>query len=185
MSSFYGVLGVCLTIFNNAAAEYLLKLSVGSVASTFLMWIIIDPIVGLLEMLLPSSRKERRIRIRNTQELRKKQYEKRQNILQEINRNSQYDRLRWQQILESDANELARLISNSRVNDKKTETKVIELGVKAFRIGGIECMRHLYLMTRQICERRMQIVPNLDYISIWWDGIGSWRCKWMEIESSQ
>jgi hypothetical protein len=160
-------------------------MSVGSVASTFLMWIIIDPLAGLLEMFLPSSRMRRRIRVKNLQELRKREFEKRKNILEEISRSCQYDRLKWQQILENDANELARLISRNRIDDKCTEMKVVELGVKAFRIGGIECMRHLYFMTRQICERKMQVVPNLDYISIWWDGIGSWRCKWMEIEFTQ
>ncbi|MEN6383619.1 MAG: hypothetical protein ABFD79_00285 [Phycisphaerales bacterium] len=183
LSSLYGILFASMISLQNSTSAYLLGISYGSIASTFLMWIIIDPLAGLLEMLLPSSRLHRRTRIMKAQEIRKKECENRENILTEINRSGQYDRLKWQQLLESEAKELAWLISKNNIEDKETQAKVIELGVKAFRIGGIECMRHLYFMTRQICQRETLKVPSLDYISIWWDGIGNWRCKWMEIES--
>ncbi|OHB61310.1 MAG: hypothetical protein A2Y12_16155 [Planctomycetes bacterium GWF2_42_9] len=186
ISSFYGIFIVWfISLKHYETADYFLRMSVGIITSTFFMWIIIDPIVGLFEMLLPSSRVQRRARIILAQENRKKEYNNRQNVLAEISRAGSYDRLKWQQMLESEANELACLISESRSDDKNVETKVIEIGVKAFRIGGVDCMRHLYFMTKQICERKMQLVPNLDYISIWWDGIGNWRCKWLEIESPQ
>lgn len=183
VSSLYGILIAWLTSLTNyTTADYLLRMSIGAVAVTFLVWIIIDPTAGFLEMLLPSSRIRRRARIAQAQENRKKEYETKQNILKEIHVKGQNDRLMWQQILEADAEELSQLISHERIDDKSTETRVVEIGVKAFRIGGTECMRHLYFMTKQICERRPGVVRNLDFISIWWDGIGSWRSKWMEIE---
>lgn len=186
ISSLYGVFAVWLvSVSIYTTADYFLRISIGAVASTFLMWIIIDPLVGLSEMLLPSSRMHRHVRNLQTQELRKKDIEEKQNILNEINRSGQNDRRIWQQMLESDANELARIISKRNINYKNIESRVVEIGVKAFRLGGVECMRHLYFMTKQICERNAQFSLNLDYISFWWDGIGNWRCKWLEIELMQ
>jgi hypothetical protein len=186
ISSFYGIFIVWfISLRHYHTADYLLRMSIGIITSTFLMWIIIDPIVGFFEMLLPSSRIQRHARIMLAQKKRRKENLDRENVLLEISRAGSYDRLKWQQMLESEANELATLISECGIDDKNVEIKVIEIGVKAYRIGGVDCMKHLYLMTKQICERKMQFVPNLEYISIWWDGIGNWRCKWLEIESAQ
>ncbi|HBG28268.1 MAG: hypothetical protein A2Y10_03135 [Planctomycetes bacterium GWF2_41_51] len=186
VSTLYGVVLVWFISFNNyTTADYLLRMSIGAVALTFLIWIVIDPLIGLLEMLLPSSRIHRNKRISQAQENRKREYDEKQKLLKEIHVNGRNDRLRWHQILESDAEELSLLISEGSIDDKLLESRVIEIGVKAFRIGGIECMRHLLFMTKKICERKRHVVRNIDYISIWWDGIGNWRSKWMEIELTQ
>lgn len=186
ISPLYGIFLVWLISFNRyTAADYLLRMSIGSVAATFLIWIIIDPVIGLLEMLLPSSRSHRTLRIAQSQEEKKREYEERQKLLSDIQINEQNNRLKWQQMLEKDAEELANLISIGQSYDKELENRVIELGVKAFRIGGIECMKHLLFMAKEICGRKPCVVRNIDYISIWWDGIGNWRSKWMEIELTQ
>lgn len=183
VSSFYGILlGWLMSGANYRTAEHLLNMSEGAAAITFLVWIIIDPIAGFVEMLLPSSRKHRRARIAQIQENRKREYEEKCNLLKEVHLAEQRNKLHWQQILEEDAKELSRLIIEGRIDDKTVQARVIELGVKAFRIGGIECMRHLYSMAGQICKRRPQVISNLEHIPIWWDGIGNWRSNWMEFE---
>ncbi len=89
---------------------------------------------------------------------------------------------RWERVLRSDAEELADLLSSGKIEVDETEEKVVDIGGHAFRIGGVECMKYLYAMTKEIISDRTRITPAFHYISIWWDGIGSWRSRWLDGE---
>lgn len=60
LGSFAGLLSVTGA---NTTSEYLSGISLGTLVTTFLVWVIVDPITGLAEMAAPASRKHRAERL--------------------------------------------------------------------------------------------------------------------------
>ncbi|MHC4495602.1 MAG: hypothetical protein ACYSYM_07250 [Planctomycetota bacterium] len=57
---FLGTLAGCLGMIGvKTINQFLLGIAVGTLWVTFLVWVMVDPVIGLLEMLLPASRKHR------------------------------------------------------------------------------------------------------------------------------
>ncbi len=73
------------------------------------------------------------------------------------------------------AEKLAELLITNKTDFKKAERKAVEIGANAWRIGGLSCMQELRSMAIAICSKRNQSSDTVDYIPVWWDGIGSWR----------
>jgi hypothetical protein len=48
------------------------------------------------------------------------------------------------------------------------------MGAEAWRLGGIACMRRLHemAMAEHVKHSGERVI---DYITLWWDGIWSWR----------
>jgi hypothetical protein len=51
----------------------------------------------------------------------------------------------------------------------------VDIGVHAWRIGGLACMRQLRDMTLGLYKEKYRSMTITDHISNWWDGVGSWR----------
>ncbi len=187
VSPFLGALsGVLGAIGVSRPAHYLLVIATGSLWMTFLVWIIIDPIAGLLEMLLPSSRRHRWKRLAEAKVMHEKERLSKQHLLAEVEANERIDRQRWNNLLLPYAEKLAVLVVNGNVaagDSDGRETEVVDMGVSAWQMGGLNCMRQLRSMAMEICEQKYQSVKLIDYISIWWDGIGSWKSHWLDGES--
>jgi hypothetical protein len=54
------------------------------------------------------------------------------------------------------------------------EAETVQLGAAAWRLGGLACMRRLHEMVHAEHIRHSG-TKITDYISQWWDGIGTWR----------
>jgi hypothetical protein len=172
LGSLAGLLGM---IGTHSASQFILGIAMGTLGTTFLVWVIVDPVLGLLEMLLPTSRKNRAQRLLQAKAGKEKKQKDRLNLLEEVIAKEDSDRLVWQQVLKPQAEILAELLTSDGEDTKFIEQEAVGIGVKAWQTGGISCMRELHEMAISLCKQKHQNKDIVDYISFWWDGIGNWR----------
>ena len=173
--------------FLGAAAGLLCKMGVecpqqakgtvvmGTLAATLTFWILVDPAIALIETLLPQSRLHRALRINAARDLVLQQQKHNEQLLAEIEQNEQTARALWTTRFKDDAQTLADLIENASNRQYPVKTRAIEIGLSAFKYGGLECMETVSEMTAAITKKYNSHLPATRYISNWWDGIGDWR----------
>jgi len=173
---FLGGLAGCLgMIGEDRIIQFVAGIALGTFGATFLVWVIVDPVTGLLEMLLlPSSRRHRLRRLAQARAERRRRQKDRERLLAEILAKEESDRRRWQEALRPQAERLAELLTNG-VDFKQAEREAVDIGLKAWQMGGLSCMQQLRDMAIAISREKEQNKEIVDYIPIWWDGIGSWR----------
>ncbi len=165
-----GMIGV------NAMKQFLLGVALGTLGTTFLVWVIVDPVTALLEMLLPAaSRKHRAERLAQAKAEREKRQKDREHLIAEVLANEELERLRWREALKPQAEKLAGLLTTNSINFGQAEREAADIGVKAWQIGGLVCMRQLRDMAIDLRRQKTGNTAVVDYISSWWDGIGNWR----------
>lgn len=162
--------------------HYLLITATGALWTTFLVWIIVDPIVGLVEMLLPSSRAQRKERLAKVRAKRQKERLNKEKLLADLEVNERRKREQWEKTLRPYAGQLAELLTAGETPEEYRQGKAIDTGVTAWQIGGIECMKQLHSMAIRECKERCNGLKIMDHITIWWDGIGSWQSRWLDGE---
>ncbi len=173
VSPFLGALAGCIGLIGvTRVGELVQGIALGTLATTFLVWIVLDPTIGFVEKLLPASRKHRLERLARVRAMRQKQQEQQKRLLTDILAQERRDQRHWEQLLQSPAARLAELSAGNR---QQTEGEAVEIGVSAWQTGGLSCMRKLHAIAMDVCRQRYQDEAIVDYISIWWDGIGSWR----------
>ena len=174
---FLGGLAGCLGMIGvSAIKQFLLGVALGTLWATFLAWVIVDPVTGLLEMLLPpASRKHRAERLAQAKAEREKRQKDRERLLAEVLAKEESDRGSWQEALKPHAEKLAELLKTNRIDFKQAEREAVDIGANAWQIGGLSCMRQLHDMAMDLCKKKYQDSMIIDYVSTWWDGIGSWR----------
>jgi hypothetical protein len=151
---------------------FLLGVTLGTLGTTFGIWVIIDPLAGMLEMLLPTSRQHRSERLAQAEAQRRARQEKREHLLAEAFAREQRARQQWQQKLQAQAERLAALLLEMEGTEKgeqktgdggrrtedhevhqgvltRAEQEAVDLGAQAWRLGGLGCMRQLHEMTIQ------------------------------------
>ncbi len=172
-----GGLAGCLGMIGvSTIGQFLLGIALGTLWTTFLVWVIVDPVTGLLEMLLPpASRKHRAQRLAQAKALRENRQRDRERLLADVLAKEKSVRHRWQKLLNPKAKKLAGLLTANRIDFKQAELEAVDIGVDAWQIGGLSCMRELRDMAMAIARRRNRNKALIDYIDVWWDGIGSWR----------
>jgi hypothetical protein len=176
-SPFLGGLSGCLGMLGESRiSQFLLGIALGTLGATFLVWVIVDPLLGVLEMLLlPASRKHRAERLAQAKAQWEKKQKDRENLLAGVLDKEVLARRHWQEALKPQAEKLVELLATDRINFKRAESEAIDIGVKAWQIGGLVCMRQLHEMTMDLYKKMHQGSMFVDYVSTWWDGIGSWR----------
>jgi hypothetical protein len=170
-----GLAGTLGMIGGNRISHFLLGIALGTLGTTFLVWVIVDPVTGLVEMLLPASRKHRLERLTQVRASRQKRQEEQKRLLAEILAQEEQERRKWQQVLQPYAEKLARLLAECEIGDKQAETEAVDIGANAWQMGGLNCMRQLHSMAMELYRNKSQDSMIIDYIPTWWDGIGSWR----------
>lgn len=184
VSPFLGALAGCLGMIGvNKVGQFMSGVALGTLGATFLIWILIDPAAGLIEMLLPSVREHRRDRLAQAKAMREKERLAKQRLLAQVQTEEQLELIRWAEILQPYAEKLAALMTNVNTSGgigEHKETEAVDVGVNAWQMGGRNCMRQLHSMAMEMCKRRCRNTTIIDYISIWWDGIGTWRSQWLE-----
>jgi len=156
-------------------SEFIAGVSLGTLGTTFLLWIIMDPAIGYIERILPASRKNRQKRTARLQELRQSLQRQKKQMLENVFSDEQLDRQRWENKLMPWATELAEFLTGTDKLFADAEFRAAVIGTAAWQMGGMSCMRQLYAMTEQLCRQKMGESAVGDYLLNWWDGIGSWR----------
>ena len=166
-----GMIGVCTGV-----QQFLLGVALGTLGATFLVWVIVDPTAGVLEVVLsPASRKHRAARLAQAKAARESRQKEQGRLLAEILDKEQLEKERWAELLEPEAERLAELLTADKIDFERAERQAADIGVSAWRTGGVGCMRQLREMAIQICDQKGRGRASVDYISVWWDGIGNWR----------
>jgi hypothetical protein len=174
-SPLLGSLAGCLGMIGTSKISELSSgIALGTLATTFLVWIVVDPMIGSLEKLLPASRKHRTQRLLQIKALKQQQQQEQNTLLEEILTAEEQDRQQWQQNLLPYAGRLVGLLSGPS-NSEQTEKEAVSIGANAWQMGGLNCMRLLYSMTTEQCKRNYQNSMAATYLTSWWDGIGTWR----------
>lgn len=169
LAGLLGMIGI------NTTSQFLLGIAMGTLGTTFLVWVIVDPAIGLLEMILPASRKNRVQRLAQTKTEREQKQTDKIRLLEEVLAKEESDRENWQEILKPQAEKLAGLLTADITDIKQVEQETVGIGVNAWQTGGLSCMRELRDMTMSICKQKYRDKATVDYINFWWDGIGNWR----------
>jgi hypothetical protein len=171
VAGWLGMIGISTSI-----KQLLIEVSLGTLGATFLGWVILDPAAGFLEMVLPaSSRKHRVHRLAEAKAEREKKRKDYERFLAEALANEESDRHRWLEALKPEAEKLAGLLTTNSANFSQAELEAVDIGAKAWQMGGVICMRELRDMAIGICREKNRNQTIVDYISSWWDGIGNWR----------
>jgi hypothetical protein len=168
--------------------RFLLGVALGTLGTTSVVWVVIDPAAGVLEMLLPASRRHRAARLAQAEAQRRARQEKREHLLAEALAREQHERQQWRQKLQPQARRLAALLACEAADFARAEQEAMDLGAQAWRLGGLNCMRQLHDMALQAVREEQRKAGNEreetisspascagDYLSHWWDGIGDWR----------
>ena len=136
-------------------------------------------------MFLPSSRQYRRRRLTKAEITYQRKRQENARILTEAQTVEKSDRVEWNDFLVPYGGRLTALMCSESITDEQRQFDVVDIGVSAWRAGGLECMRELHSFASERCRQRGQDGQAIDYISIWWDGIGFWRSDWFdgEVES--
>ena len=170
-----GLAGIVGMVGVQDASRFLLGIALGTLGTTFAVWVIIDPLIGLVEMLLPASRKHRAERLARVEAERRARKERREQLLAEAFARDAQERLRWEKRLKPHAEHLADLLTTDASNIQHAEKEALDLGATAWRLGGVTCMKQLRDMALAISREKRGEHEVIDYLSYWWDGIGDWR----------
>lgn len=176
ISPFLGAIAA-MTAFpeTSNAIERTVSIATGSLTSTFMVWVVLDPAISLVEMLLPESRFHRKKRISETKELQKRIKEDNERLLADIIEKEKINHEQRYIELIPMARELAELIADHKIGCKNIEAQAIEIGARAWSLGGMSCMRQLHEMAMDAYLEKYDEPFMVDHIGIWWDGIGHWQ----------
>jgi len=95
--------------------------------------------------------------------------------LEEVLAKEELDGQRWREILKTRAEKLAGLLTTDKVGFKQAKREAVDIGVNAWRLGGLSCMQELRNMAVALYKQNHHNETIVDYIPVWWDGIGNWR----------
>lgn len=166
----FGMIGV------HTITQFTTGIALGTLGMTFLTWVIVDPLIGLLETLLPpESRRHRAERLAQAKIDREKRQKKRERLLAGILAKAESERQHWREVFKLQAKELSELLITDRIDFRQLEHEAIGIGLKAWQAGGLSCMRELHDMAIALAQEKRRNNSIVDYISVWWDGIGNWR----------
>jgi len=175
ISPFLGALAGLAGGYGNAGIiQTMLSIATGSLAATFMVWVILDPAIGLLEMLIPASAQHRHQRTEQAKAAHQKQQEDNEQLLNELLERELLNRQHWQKTLQPMAQKLTGLMEKYNDGSKGTETHIVKIGAQAWRLGGIECMRQLHEMVKNN-QKKGKDELTVDCVAICWDGLGTWR----------
>lgn len=146
-------------------------LSTGTFAVTFLFWIIIDPVLNLFELTIPACRQTRKQRIQNEKLVKIEEKIEHEKLIEQLKVQERDMKNRWKILLQPLSRELQQILI-SRL-DESNRKKIIDIGLKAWQIGGINCMAELAGMTLGTDSQFDENIKNR--LMMLWHGIGEWR----------
>jgi hypothetical protein len=154
--------------------EHANMIAEGSLATTFLVWIVLDPAIAIIEMYLPKSKRLRKERLARVKARKRERQIDSERLLADVYEKELQNYEQWQAILEPMAEKLAQIVADGQGDLYQRERQTAQMGAEAWRLGGIACMRRLHEMAMADYVKHSG-ERVIDYIMLWWDGIGSWR----------
>lgn len=170
-----GIAGLLGMIGAETIKQFISGITLGTLGTTFLVWVIVDPVTGLLEMFFPESRKHYLQRQAETQMIKEKKQKERERLLAEATAQNKSNHNHLYETLKPQAERLASLLSVNADDFKQAEREAAGIGVNAWQMGGLSYMRELREMALDIYRQNNNNKNVVDYITFWWDGIGEWR----------
>ena len=179
IAPFLGAAGGMIGMFGTVDwAEYFLVVAYNTLFSTFFVWILLDPVIGLLEYILPASRFHRAERLSVAKAERAEKHRVQQQMLASLQAKAANEEAHWKKVLGPEAVRLVGLVSAYQSDHREAEAEAVDMGVRAWQTGGLNCMQQLYRMAAEACKPECSTEQlEIDYISDWWDGIGGWRSE--------
>jgi hypothetical protein len=176
ISPFLGALaGVMGTLGSSEPVQQLATVGIGSLATTFFVWIVLDPAIASVEMMLPASREHHRQRQAHIKAMREKQRVDNERLLAKLQEEEALKQQQLRQFMPPVAEKLAHLLAEYITKGRDVEREVVQIGALAWRIGGKICMRQLHEMAIEAYREQFKGRRFIDNIAIWWDGIGNWH----------
>jgi len=173
---FLGAAGGGIGMFGGAGLQELLSgIALGTFGTTFMVWVIVDPSIGYIERFLPAGRHHRIKRLARLKALRQRREIERKQLLERILEQEQQQQIEREKLLMPWARKLAGLLTCRGLDGNEAQKQAVTIGAEAWRLGGIGCMKQLHSLAMDICNSKYRDLYIADYVSIWWDGIGSWR----------
>lgn len=164
-----GVICYLMSGMNMTLTTSLSMMCEGTLALTFLVWIVADPFLGILELMIPECAHYRKVRLQIAADEKQRKLIENQELLKRLEK-QEADNLRiWNAHLEPLANQAAALLNQS-TSKESAKPLIIEAGARAWQLGGIVCMRHFHKLLREKIAQ-----PYPDFVAVWWDGIGNWH----------
>jgi len=170
-----GLAGIAGVIGMEDINQCLLGIGYGSMGATFCVWIIVDPAIGVIENLLPTSRQHHKKCLEQARLLKEEEQREKRLLLEKLQSDEKELHRSLQEQLEPLSLKLSELVSDNPKDLKKREYEVVDIGLKAWQIGRLDSMQQLHEMAMQQFRNKYEKTPTIDYISMWWDGIGQWR----------
>lgn len=157
---------------------WLFGCEMGSFWITILIWVLLDPLFNFLECRTPASMQSRQHRMELARQEKEKILAQRKKLLAELSEKEKIETVEQKKILDVPADKLSDLmLSGLRGSAGANNPVVIELGVNAWQLGGIKCMKLLRDMAWEKCVQKGLRPGMVDEVDYWWDGIGDWRAK--------
>ncbi|HDS85466.1 MAG TPA: hypothetical protein ENN97_09770 [Phycisphaerales bacterium] len=146
----------------------------GTLAMTFLTWVLLDSVIGLIEAILPESRRHRARRLAEARAEKRRIQRENVALLESLEQRELNLRREWEQTFRDGVEELIELYCGPGGRLQQIQAKTAEIGAKAWHMGQIACMRFVHQMIRdRMCDQAQK--GCVDYAALWWDGIGTWR----------
>ncbi len=173
--------GVCAQIGLEeelALKAIIINSAMGSFVVTMLFWVLLDPLITIMESYTPASKASRNARIEKAKAEKEKVINQRKQLLEDLAIKEKAERQEQKLLLDNSADELSDLIlSGVRGSAGASHPEIINLGVKAWQLGGLKCMRLLRDMAWEKCNQKGLRPGIIDEVDYWWDGIGDWRAS--------
>ena len=155
VSPFLGMLAGLACVFDESStAHHLNTIAFGSLATTFLVWIIVDPAIGLFEMLLPASREHRTQRLAEARVLRQRRRIESEQLLAELQHAVELNQQKWSGLIEPMAEKLAELIASFQPGSKYTEGHIVQIGADECAECGQQSLTDIFPIFA-FCECRV------------------------------
>ena len=146
----------------------------GTIGMTFVTWVVLDSLVGGVESMLPQSVAHRSRRLDEARAEKLRIQQDNAAMLDSLERRERELHRDWEAAFRDVAVKLAELYCGGDGDYEQLQSCTVEAGAKAWQMGKISCMRFVHRMILEEMNRR----PggwHVDYATLWWDGIGSWR----------
>jgi len=152
----------------------LLGLAFGTVFVASVMWLVIDPVVGLVESSFGESRQLRRERLAVEREQREQRRREKQRFIDRLIAEQEARLAKLRPGLERHALRLQELLLASAEDPWRGCEEGAWIGLVTWQLAGPQVMKELYATTARLCGQagRSDVLAHLDY---WWDGVGGWR----------
>jgi hypothetical protein len=175
MPFFGGLVGLVSMLGVTSASEVVAGCALGTLLSTFVLWIVIDPLLGAAELLVPSCRAACNSRRAKEDAIRKEGQANHERFLKDLEEEDSLRRRQWQQEFAGEMETLAGLVRQAAEGGRVDLRKAIDVGLHAWQSGGVECMQFLRERANEAVRAGDARGPRYDFLAHWWHGVGGWR----------